>query len=325
MEWNGTSWADGVEIRPPRSSLGTQGMNHTWTNVWVTSSRVGKYHRDRDCESLRFASPLLGELSSTRPNETACLLCWEGAPERSSWELVAHETERDGDSPYEAQFVRTVLSKVPGLQPHMVEPQVSVIGASGKQYRVDFMVHLTDGTRMAVELDGYNKTPDRDPSAIHAASARRKRDLEAVLGRVVAFTNDDLRSPHGAVRELEALVAAAPRRVSESVGPSAGPSLRAEAAASEPSTPRRAARWVWLAFLLVVVVIAASMWRHAAQEGVGPRSDGSCPASAPIKGNAESKIYHLPGSQFYDRTRAERCFESLQEAEADGYRASEAG
>lgn len=43
-----------------------------------------------------------------------------------------------------------------------------------------------------------------------------------------------------------------------------------------------------------------------------------------IKGNINSKgekIYHLPGDQWYDRTKAERWFKTVQEAEAAGFRA----
>ncbi len=54
-----------------------------------------------------------------------------------------------------------------------------------------------------------------------------------------------------------------------------------------------------------------------------PNPDGSCPAAAPIKGNAGSKgkIYHLPqGDSNYARTHAEACFSSAAAAQAAGYR-----
>jgi len=58
--------------------------------------------------------------------------------------------------------------------------------------------------------------------------------------------------------------------------------------------------------------------------GNGPASpSGSdCPSSAPIKGNASSMIYHVPGGEFYDRTVPEQCFSSESDAVAAGYRAS---
>ena len=56
---------------------------------------------------------------------------------------------------------------------------------------------------------------------------------------------------------------------------------------------------------------------------LAPNPDGSCPAAAPIKGNAGSrgKIYHLPqGDANYARTHAEACFSNATAAQAAGYR-----
>jgi hypothetical protein len=50
--------------------------------------------------------------------------------------------------------------------------------------------------------------------------------------------------------------------------------------------------------------------------------DGACPSGYPVKGNANSRIYHVPGGRFYDRTVPERCYASAADAEADGYRAA---
>ena len=50
--------------------------------------------------------------------------------------------------------------------------------------------------------------------------------------------------------------------------------------------------------------------------------DGECPASHPVKGNAQSKIFHVPGGASYGRTVAERCYISAEAAEADGFRAA---
>jgi hypothetical protein len=53
--------------------------------------------------------------------------------------------------------------------------------------------------------------------------------------------------------------------------------------------------------------------------------DGGCPASHPVKAKVGSGIYHLPGGQFYERTRPERCYTDAAAAEADGYRAAKVG
>jgi hypothetical protein len=49
---------------------------------------------------------------------------------------------------------------------------------------------------------------------------------------------------------------------------------------------------------------------------------GQCPASHPIKGNANSGIYHVPGGRFYDAIIPDRCYRDEAAAEADGMRAS---
>ncbi|MGW6175308.1 sunset domain-containing protein [Arthrobacter sp. NPDC055138] len=48
----------------------------------------------------------------------------------------------------------------------------------------------------------------------------------------------------------------------------------------------------------------------------------NCPAGYPIKGNANSMIYHVPGGGFYNRTKPEECFASQGAAINAGYRPS---
>lgn len=52
-----------------------------------------------------------------------------------------------------------------------------------------------------------------------------------------------------------------------------------------------------------------------------PVGTSTCPSWAPIKGNASSMIYHVPGSRYYDKTNPEECFATVQDAEEAGYRA----
>jgi large subunit ribosomal protein L4 len=65
----------------------------------------------------------------------------------------------------------------------------------------------------------------------------------------------------------------------------------------------------------------------ASEEGpYGPQShaplaDGSQPEGFPVKGNADSMLYHVPGSSFYARTEAEVWFASAEAAEAAGFQA----
>jgi large subunit ribosomal protein L17 len=50
-----------------------------------------------------------------------------------------------------------------------------------------------------------------------------------------------------------------------------------------------------------------------------PLEDGSQPAGFPIKGNADSMLYHVPDSPYYDSTVAEVWFATAEDAEAAGF------
>ena len=51
-----------------------------------------------------------------------------------------------------------------------------------------------------------------------------------------------------------------------------------------------------------------------------PVSPYDCPATHPIKGNANSGIYHMPFHEFYSRTKPEACVSNEAAAVAAGYR-----
>jgi len=50
-----------------------------------------------------------------------------------------------------------------------------------------------------------------------------------------------------------------------------------------------------------------------------PLDDGEQPEGFPVKGNADSMLYHVPGTSFYNRTVAEVWFRSAEAAEAAGF------
>src|SRR2546429_7577467 len=66
-------------------------------------------------------------------------------------------------------------------------------------------------------------------------------------------------------------------------------------------------------------VAQADRQRAEARPGVPPESAWTCPSSHPIKGNfttssGERCISHLPGGQFYGKTKPERCYAIAEEA-----------
>ncbi|CAB4554438.1 MAG: 50S ribosomal protein L22 [Actinobacteria bacterium] len=52
-----------------------------------------------------------------------------------------------------------------------------------------------------------------------------------------------------------------------------------------------------------------------------PQADGSAPEGFEIKGNADSMLYHVPGSRHYNQTIAEVWFDTVESAEAAGFSA----
>jgi large subunit ribosomal protein L22 len=61
--------------------------------------------------------------------------------------------------------------------------------------------------------------------------------------------------------------------------------------------------------------VVAGEWSGSAL----PEADGSGPEGYDIKGNADSMLYHLPGTSHYDRTIAEVYFDTAESAEAAGF------
>jgi len=67
-------------------------------------------------------------------------------------------------------------------------------------------------------------------------------------------------------------------------------------------------------------LLAADEPAEDAPGGSAPANeDGSAPEGFEIKGNADSMLYHVPGSRFYEQTVAEIWFATAEDAEAAGY------
>jgi hypothetical protein len=108
--------------------------------------------------------------------------------------------------------------------------------------------------------------------------------------------------------------------------------LGGERTGAPAPTPRRSAPWPPLTSDPAVPEPAST---HAIPDPGAPRAhqaatpvpwveptEGACPATHPVKGKLSSKIFHLPGMQAYDRTKADRCYADAAQAEADGLRAA---
>jgi large subunit ribosomal protein L17 len=70
----------------------------------------------------------------------------------------------------------------------------------------------------------------------------------------------------------------------------------------------------------VEVEESASDEEHPYGEGShAPLEDGSAPEGFPIKGNANSMLYHDPESPHYEQTDPEVWFATAEDAEAAGF------
>jgi hypothetical protein len=84
-----------------------------------------------------------------------------------------------------------------------------------------------------------------------------------------------------------------------------------------PPSPSAPPEWPPLEPVAVETVADVAHW-------VPSNDDGSCPPNHPIKANDKSNIFHVPGGRFYERTKAERCYQTAEAALADGYRKAKA-
>ncbi len=94
----------------------------------------------------------------------------------------------------------------------------------------------------------------------------------------------------------------------------AAPAKKAEAPKQEPEAAAKEA-----AAGEPVSKIAAADEPNLPKGAVPANEDGSAPDGYEIKGNADSGLYHVPGSAFYSRTVAEFWFASAEDAEAAGF------
>ena len=75
--------------------------------------------------------------------------------------------------------------------------------------------------------------------------------------------------------------------------------------------------------LLLVVSLVAAPPRAPERPGIAPETPWACPPSHPIKGyltDESGRVYHRPGSPYYEETSPERCYASEEEARGDGSR-----
>lgn len=307
------------------------------TKVYITQTGT-KYHLAPGCPSFADLERDRGRPIATQPRELRglsqepCSVCWPREVGYDAWRQFELKVEQVGDSPYEALFVSKVLRQVPGLRPSEVATQRSARGRSGSTYYLDFVISPPDGHRIAVEIDGRDKAPgSKTPEEVRRDVDRKRADLIEAGWRILNFTNERVATRSDqCVSEVRAeLNDAVPPRISGApVAAVAGINGEAGMAPVDERSASSQRRWLpWaLAALAAVVVFVLTATQWPRETGPVQPSGGECPSGTPIKGNVSmsgEKIYHAPGWQYYNKTGAEECFKTSEEAEAAGYRASQ--
>jgi len=140
--------------------------------------------------------------------------------------------------------------------------------------------------------------------------------LEAFLGGPVtgksakgAASSDEVEDdvvPDDAVAEV-----AEPKPAKKAAAKKAAPKAEAKTEAEPKTEPAKAVK--------AEPAKAESTEAPFGPDSHAPLDDGEQPEGFPIKGNADSMLYHVPGTSFYNRTVAEVWFRSAEAAEAAGF------
>lgn len=86
---------------------------------------------------------------------------------------------------------------------------------------------------------------------------------------------------------------------------------------------RRLAARVLLVGSLVAAPPAGASAQAPERSGIAPETPWACPASHPIKGyltDESGRVYHRPGSRYYEEASPDRCYATEEEARGDGSR-----
>ncbi|NKI35147.1 DUF559 domain-containing protein [Wenzhouxiangella sp. XN79A] len=107
---------------------------------------------------------------------------------------IAQNSEKLG-SRYEELFLRTVLPRVPNLDLHYLQAQMSFEDLDGKRRYCDFAIAETEDLKVAIEIDGYDKTGRGQGMTRNEFLdwQRRQAGLTSQGWHVLRFANIDVR------------------------------------------------------------------------------------------------------------------------------------
>ena len=105
------------------------------------------------------------------------------------------QNERHFESPWEGRFAEDVLGRVSGLNLENVSCQFRFRDAKGKNRRIDFMIEEGEHVRIAIEVDGWDKTGTHSGPTKGEWISDRERKLS-----IIAHGYELLEFPNALVR-----------------------------------------------------------------------------------------------------------------------------
>lgn len=138
------------------------------------------------------------------PNEV-----WQALPQAGQSFLLTHEASLKAEGGGEWRFVICVLAKVPKLDWSTLHYQFPFTDDLGRERRIDFAILLPSGIRLAIEVDGYDKTNRGEGMSRAEFNDFLTRQNALVLSGflVLRFSNDQIaRFPVECLRHIEAAI-----------------------------------------------------------------------------------------------------------------------
>jgi large subunit ribosomal protein L4 len=204
---------------------------------------------------------------------------------------------------------------------HVVESLVSGDKPSTKA-ALAALAGLTDRTRYLVVLertDAVTWLSLRNAPEVHIIAVDQLNTYDVLAADDVVFTQgayDAFVGGDSASAEVETVTVEAPAAKAEVADE------KAEAKPAKKTAKKAAAADEAKALVDTPAETAeeAADEKPALPKGAkAPLKSGGAPKGYPVKGNADSGLYHEPDGQWYDATEAEFYFKSAEDAEAAGF------
>jgi large subunit ribosomal protein L4 len=187
-----------------------------------------------------------------------------------------------------------------GFEAPKTKDAVKLLGALGVEGKALIVVDIDDTNT----IKSFLNLPE-----VQLIESRELNAYDVLCSDYVIFSHATL--PGGG--EVLEKKAPAKKAAAKKAAPAKKADAKTEDAAEKPAVKKAAAKKAAEPEIVSADDKPLPAGAHA------PIESGEAPRGFKIKGNADSGLYHVPGSAFYDRTVAEIWFKTAEDAEAAGF------